>query len=92
MKRFVVRVPLLYRPSQLNRILRRLNLLGVSHVALLAHLVHRLHDDDALGQRLVLALFPAFLQRVRALVGWEQSNVSEIVVTKTSRGEEENGK
>lgn len=61
---------------ELCRVLGRLNLVGVSHAVLLAHLIHDLHDDDTLLQTLILALLSAFLERKRTLIGFPEHTVT----------------
>lgn len=62
--------------SKCNWIIRRLDRIGILHTSLLAHLVHNIHNDDALRQRLVLPFFSTFLDSKSTLIGWKRT-VSE---------------
>ena len=55
---------------QVDRVFRRLDLLGVLHVVLLPHFIHDLHDDQALLKALVLAFLSTISEGIRALVGF----------------------
>lgn len=80
----------LYHPGDMvsycPRVIRGLDVIGKPNAILLPHLVHDLHDDQALCQWLVLALLAPISQRKRALIRLPEHAVAFALLVQNPAG------